>query len=112
MFLFTRQLPKVAAFDGPGISQSSTSADKEVGREAFLARIFTLDVQRCSIGISAYEVKLILSVLYMNMENKQSRSRPSLLTPAQRKDSPSRCNSGWYVIAVNGFVDTSSSGNN
>ena len=33
MFLFTRQLPKVAAFDGPGISQSSTSADKEVGRE-------------------------------------------------------------------------------
>ena len=26
-------MPKVAAFDGPGISQSSTSADKEVGRE-------------------------------------------------------------------------------
>ena len=33
MFLFTRQLLKVAAFDGPGISQSSTTADKEVGRE-------------------------------------------------------------------------------
>ena len=39
-----------------------------------MARIFTLGVQRCSIGISAYEVKLILSVLYMNMENRVEKS--------------------------------------
>ena len=56
-----------------------------------MARISTLDVQRCSIGISAYEVKLILSVLYMNMENKQSREiDPSPSPPPKERTPPPR----------------------
>ena len=46
----------------------------------------------------------MLKFIFLNMENKQLKSRP-LPLPLPHSHSHSTCNSAWHVIAVDGFVD-------